>query len=262
MGPSGGFLRPVSFEPAGAAWPVVLHVPADEPVERPLLQGELLWGSGLVLAAHLPGLGLVEGRRVLELGSGLGLGGLAAAALGAAEVVLTDRPGPVLDALRRNVRSNAAASARFAAASAEALDWSAGVCSATDADTCSSGAFDVALGADVLYDAAAPAALLRALRRRLRRGGVFACVDPGRDGGARALLRAEMERLGDEWHYSETAIRDPVALTSTLGCSVIPLPPRQRRRVANALGAHPEHLDATTAPGGVLVRHAVAADAP
>ena len=80
-----------------------------------LLQGELLWGSGLVrslvvaatpvpcrrmhfdtahcpsiskvLAAWLVSSGSVQSRRVLELGSGLGTGGLVAATLGAHEAM-------------------------------------------------------------------------------------------------------------------------------------------------------------------------------
>ena len=61
---------------------------------------------------------------MLELGSGLGLGGLAAAG-SAEEVLLTDRPGPVLEGLWRTVALNAvAAPARLTAAP---LEW--GACS-------------------------------------------------------------------------------------------------------------------------------------
>jgi len=68
--------------------------------------GELLWGSGFLLAIWLAQSGYVKGQRVLEVGSGLGQGGFAASAHGATEVVLTDRSGPVLNSLRRNVALN------------------------------------------------------------------------------------------------------------------------------------------------------------
>lgn len=60
----------------------------------------------LELAAHP---GFVAGQRVLELGSGCGVVGIAAAAVGAAHVVLTDVEGPVLRNLRSCMHLNAAA---------------------------------------------------------------------------------------------------------------------------------------------------------
>ena len=52
-----------------------------------------LWPAGRALAARLSGEpDLVRGRRVLELGTGLGIGGIAAAGAGAARVWLSDYP--------------------------------------------------------------------------------------------------------------------------------------------------------------------------
>lgn len=65
----------------------------------------------LELAAHP---GFVAGQRVLELGSGCGVVGIAAAAVGAAHVVLTDVEGPVLRNLRSCMHLNAAAGAAAA----------------------------------------------------------------------------------------------------------------------------------------------------
>lgn len=66
--------------------------------------GAVTWEGALVLVAYLASLpfGTLEGKRVVELGAGLGAPGLVAAYLGA-NVVLTDRE-PVLEALRENVK--------------------------------------------------------------------------------------------------------------------------------------------------------------
>lgn len=69
--------------------------------------GTMIWQSALVLSSHLQMLpyGTLAGKRILELGAGLGLVGITAALLGAKEVCLTDIE-EVLPILERNVERN------------------------------------------------------------------------------------------------------------------------------------------------------------
>ena len=53
--------------------------------------GQKIWDSGRALSRLIEEDSSIEGSRVLELGSGTGIGGLTAAACGA-QAVLTDRP--------------------------------------------------------------------------------------------------------------------------------------------------------------------------
>jgi len=67
--------------------------------------GAKLWNAALMLANDLdehPD--WCRGKRVLELGAGVGLCGLLAAKLGAAEVCMTDFEEPLLEALERSAR--------------------------------------------------------------------------------------------------------------------------------------------------------------
>jgi predicted nicotinamide N-methyase len=67
--------------------------------------GAKLWNAALMLANDLdehPD--WCRGKRVLELGAGVGLCGLLAAKLGAAEVCMTDFEDPLLEALERSAR--------------------------------------------------------------------------------------------------------------------------------------------------------------
>ena len=91
-----------------------------------------LWPAATALAAALPE---VRGLRVVELGCGLGVPSLVAAARGA-EVTATDWAGDAIDLLRRNAERNGLA------VTAEVRDWR---------DPWEA-RFDVALAADVLYE--------------------------------------------------------------------------------------------------------------
>ena len=85
--------------------------------------GGELWEAALLLGAYLCGEGAdrVRGRRICELGAGVGLPGLAALGMGAEEVVLSDFPPAVLENLRGNAHRNPAADGREARV--VQLDW-------------------------------------------------------------------------------------------------------------------------------------------
>ena len=74
--------------------------------------GGVVWEAATATLAHLEatyGDCALQGQRVLELGAGTGLCGLACAALGASHVTLTDLPS-ALPLLRANAESSAHAS--------------------------------------------------------------------------------------------------------------------------------------------------------
>ncbi|KAF7978323.1 hypothetical protein HWV62_941 [Athelia sp. TMB] len=60
--------------------------------------GGIAWPAGQVLAKYLVDLGpsVVQGKKILEVGSGTGLVGLVAAALGARQVWITDQLGGII----------------------------------------------------------------------------------------------------------------------------------------------------------------------
>jgi predicted nicotinamide N-methyase len=124
-----------------------------------------LWPSATVLADRLATRG-VAGRRLLELGCGLGVTGLAAAALGA-DVTLTDWAPDALALVRRNAERNGL---RVATAR---LDWFA-------PPAADDGTWPLVVAADVLYERRHVAALLATLDRVLHPGGEAWIADPGR----------------------------------------------------------------------------------
>ena len=112
-----------------------------------------VWECGVVLAMFLEwreasGEAGLAGKRVLELGSGLGVAGLSAALLGAS-VVLTDL-GDVVPRTAERVAAHASLVADAGgAATTRALDWR------EPGDVAALGDFDVVLAADAVYTEAA-----------------------------------------------------------------------------------------------------------
>jgi predicted nicotinamide N-methyase len=133
----------------------------------------VLWRSGIALARHLDGLDLA-GRRVLELGCGLGVPSLVAARAGA-EVVATDADPEALELLALNAEAGGLPlrTARFDFRSGEPPR----------------GPFDLVVAADVLYEEASVASLIDLLPR-LAPAAVIA--SPDRVPFERFLAEAEL----------------------------------------------------------------------
>jgi hypothetical protein len=112
--------------------------------------GLITWDGATALARHLEthARKSIKNRNVLELGAGTGLSGLAAAALGASHVLLTDLPYS-LSNLERNVARCEAewGLERGKCISVAALDW----CQPIPASISSPDAFDVVLISDCVW---------------------------------------------------------------------------------------------------------------
>jgi len=144
---------------------IVLHEPsltADN-------LGLKTWASSYLLAKRLHLLELPEAtpgieRRVLELGSGTGLVGIAAAAVWGVEVQLTDLP-EIEANLALNVRANQEVILKGAGvATTGVLDWSDTTNPPSDEER-----YRIILAADPLYSPEHPALLVRTIERYLLR---------------------------------------------------------------------------------------------
>ena len=120
--------------------------------------GGVIWDSGVTLARFMHEEGVVAGKRVCDLGSGTGIGGLAAAVCGAESVLLTDILG--LELLARNVCHNSLEQR----VSVARLEWG----NSADAESVlalSPGRhYDIITASDVLYDLPSAVKLLRTMR--------------------------------------------------------------------------------------------------
>ncbi len=141
-----------------------------------------LWPSAIALARAVARREL-GGRRVLELGCGLGLPGLAAA-VGGARATLTDWAPEAVVAARDNAARNQVG--------VEALvcDWRAPEALVARAP------WDLVLLADVLYEARNVAPLLELLPRL---GREVLLADPDR-----ATAAPFLEAATDRWHFTTT----------------------------------------------------------
>mmetsp|Transcript_29719 Transcript_29719/g.81381 ORF Transcript_29719/g.81381 Transcript_29719/m.81381 type:complete len:432 (-) Transcript_29719:99-1394(-) len=137
--------------------------------------GGVVWAAGVVLATFIgsnapPGPLLQwRGAKVLELGSGTGIGGLAAASRGS-EVMLTDRD-QLVPLMQLNIDLNhgeteaGAGSARCAA-----FDWSA----PAPAEVSVGPLWDIVVAADLVYSFASVSPLVDTLAALVRPGGAAA----------------------------------------------------------------------------------------
>lgn len=124
-----------------------------------------LWPSAVALSHYLVRHLDLEGRRVLELGCGLGLVSVVAALRGA-RVLCTDHDEAALHFARRNARGNACNGVRF-----RLVDWR---CPALRRR------YDCILAADVIYESRSFVPLVSLLKRYLARGGMAVIAEPGR----------------------------------------------------------------------------------
>jgi predicted nicotinamide N-methyase len=138
-----------------------------------------LWPAGLALARALPG--RLAGRRVVELGCGLGVPSLVAAARGA-EVTAIDWAGEAVELLRENAARNGVA------LTAVRADWRS-----------LDGRYDLALAADVLYEERNVEPLLELLPRLAPE---VLLAEPGRPHAGAFLRRAR-----EAWLVEETGER-------------------------------------------------------
>lgn len=180
----GGELR--LLQPSDAA-----DLPDDGPVEwAPMVPySTVLWRSGVALARELAESDLA-GRRVVELGCGLGLPSLAAARAGA-DVLATDYDEEALELLEQNASRNGLH------VETDTVWWDAAH------RLVRRGPFDLVLAADVLYERQSVSLLLSLLPRL---GREVLLADPGRQ-----VAREFLGHAPRAWSV-QTTVRDGIEL--------------------------------------------------
>jgi predicted nicotinamide N-methyase len=177
-----------------------LRVPAPriERGRRPLWA--YVWPAGLVLAELVAGelAPRLRGKRVLELGCGLGAVGLSAAKVGA-QVTLADREAEALEQVRSIAAENALTVETLL------LEWSRVPEAQVER-------YEVILAADVVYDPSQLSPLLGAIAELLVPGGHAWLADPDR--ADREALELAAERAGLEFSHLLTVTQPPVVPTS------------------------------------------------
>lgn len=161
---------------------------AEKAQGRPTPYWAVSWASGRALARALAGEEL-EGRTVLDLGSGLGLAAVAAARAGARVTALDASADAVVFAAHNLALNDLQGEVTVG-------DFKAGV------ELAGEERFDLVLGADVLYTRQNVELLLDLLPRLVADGGEAWIADPGRTGWDE--FKAPGKR---RWHITSTLDR-------------------------------------------------------
>jgi predicted nicotinamide N-methyase len=165
-----------------AAIDPLLDLAADDP-EQNLPYWAELWPSGIALADLIEqSPQFVRGKRVFELGCGLGVTAIAALRAGAA-LTAGDYSNAALDLCRKNCTENAGAVPVEVAVNWRTITREP-MLAALDR-------FPVVLAADVLYERRDIEPLVTALSELLEPGGVLWLAEPGRPVAAEFLARVE-----------------------------------------------------------------------
>ena len=202
-------LRRQKIHVAGGALSMVTPTSCESLLEGDGIQrydkeGELpywadLWPASVAIARQLMRGRELTGRRVLDLGCGLGMAGVAAGRRGA-EVVFADREPEALRFAMFNARHNG-----VEGATGLQLDWQ---------QETVSGEFDLMCLADVAYEVKHHEPLLRHLEHCLRPGGEALWADPYREAGylfmERAAARFPAQIIETDTHFDGR--RQPVRL--------------------------------------------------
>lgn len=160
----------------------------------------VLWPTAMSLTNYLlsecgsennPSL-VIHNKIVVELGAGLGLCGLVAAALGAKRVTLTDREPYALHCAMATAACNGLSNSLVQSA---ILDWS-------DPVLPSSSFCDVIVASDVLYDGETIQAFANACEKLIdpKKGGLLLLADPREERfpTAREMLQEALSALGEK----------------------------------------------------------------
>lgn len=150
-----------------------------------------LWTSSIDLAGWLLEREMA-GKSVLELGSGVGLAGIAAARAGA-RVMLTDYETDALLFARYNALMNLPAGAFRGRVRCLPMDWRA-----PDVDE----QFDVIIGADIVYERRNFLPVLSLMQTHLRPGGCALLTEPDRTVGQVFLAAAKEFPFSVDHAYS------------------------------------------------------------
>ena len=183
----------------------VLEIAIHEPALTADNLGLKTWASSYLLAKRLAMLRdtlaiLPADARILELGAGTGLVGLAAAAMLQRTVILTDLP-EIVPNLEHNVRGNAAMLAIYDGKAVTAiLDWTDPAAFQLNGELHPLNTFPLVLAADPIYSSEHPGLLVNAVTHHLVRNAFARVVVemPIREAYAaeRKDFRGRMESLG------------------------------------------------------------------